>query len=731
MADRIKGITIELNGDTTKLSKALDGVNKEVKSTQTALKDVDKLLKLDPKNTELLRQKQKLLADQIGNTKDKLEQLKSAQASMDASGVDKSSADYMALRREIIDCEDSLGRLEKAAEKSNVAMQKVAAVSKSIGDGAQKVADKTKALSAAAGGLLAGLGAAAYGAVTAADDLNTLAKQSGFTTGELQKMQYAADRVDVSMEDITGAAKKLKSNMQTAADAFVADHKAMENAMESARKKAEAEAEKQKRSIEGIREAGAVAAKKTKEEWEGSSNAVAKAFTRLKVSIKDADGNMRDATDVFWDAVTALSAVENETERDQIAMDLFGKSADQLAGIIDDGGAAFRELGDEAERAGLIMEQDTLDSLNEVNDAIDKVKATAKATLTETGAKAIQASLPAIEKIIDAIGKVLEFIGNLNEEQISMIVNILAIVAAISPVASIIAKIAAAVGALLPIFPVIGGTLEGLWILISEVIAPAIMSGISGIISFIGSTVIPAIGSLFAFIAANPIILVIAAITAAVVALGVYLYKHWDEVKARAAELGQALSAMGSATMDAIRNGAKKLGNDLKLIWDSIGQALKMQWDAWAGLGNAIIGGIKSAISSVVSWVQSAVNSVINSINAVISAVRSLFGMGGSVSVGTTRVGKMAAGGTLRHGMSLVGENGPELLTVSGGQAVVQPLNATVDSKSLASAMGGIVGGGTTNVNVSFTGSLAQLAAVLQPVIVAETNRRGGSFVNA
>ena len=65
MANRIKGITVEIGGDTTKLSKALESVNKNIKNTQIQLKDVEKLLKLDPKNTELLSQKQKLLADSI------------------------------------------------------------------------------------------------------------------------------------------------------------------------------------------------------------------------------------------------------------------------------------------------------------------------------------------------------------------------------------------------------------------------------------------------------------------------------------------------------------------------------------------------------------------------------------------------------------------------------------------------------------------------------------------
>ena len=79
MASRIKGITVEIGGDTTGLDKALKGVNSTIKTTQSSLKDVNKLLKLDPSNTSLVTQKQKLLKDAINATKEKLEALKTAQ----------------------------------------------------------------------------------------------------------------------------------------------------------------------------------------------------------------------------------------------------------------------------------------------------------------------------------------------------------------------------------------------------------------------------------------------------------------------------------------------------------------------------------------------------------------------------------------------------------------------------------------------------------------------------
>ena len=84
MADRIKGITVEIGGDTKGLSKALSNVNKEISTTQKDLKDVERLLKLDPGNTELLRQKYDLLNKSIESTETKLDSLKDAEKQLQA-----------------------------------------------------------------------------------------------------------------------------------------------------------------------------------------------------------------------------------------------------------------------------------------------------------------------------------------------------------------------------------------------------------------------------------------------------------------------------------------------------------------------------------------------------------------------------------------------------------------------------------------------------------------------
>ena len=111
---RIKGITVEIGGDTTKLQTALKGVNTEIRNTQSQLKDVERLLKLDPGNTELLVQKQRALKDAVASTKEKLETLKTAaeQANQALANGDISQEQYDSLQREIIETEQKLKSLE-------------------------------------------------------------------------------------------------------------------------------------------------------------------------------------------------------------------------------------------------------------------------------------------------------------------------------------------------------------------------------------------------------------------------------------------------------------------------------------------------------------------------------------------------------------------------------------------------------------------------------------------
>ena len=148
MADRIKGITIEIGGDTTALSKALSGVNKEISTTQKQLRDVERLLKLDPGNVTLLEQKQRLLADSVEQTKQKLDSLKSAEKQVQQQFAQGkvSQAQYDALQREIVATEAELRKAEKAASslQDEIAQSKGESALKQLGDAASETASKVK-----------------------------------------------------------------------------------------------------------------------------------------------------------------------------------------------------------------------------------------------------------------------------------------------------------------------------------------------------------------------------------------------------------------------------------------------------------------------------------------------------------------------------------------------------------------------------------------------------------
>lgn len=383
---RIAGITIEINGDTTQLSKALSGVNKDLQNTQSALRDVDKLLKLDPSNVTLLRQKQDLLTKAISDTKSKLDTEKQALAQLKSADQTPEVKDRQAaLEREIASTEQSLKGLKKEMKDfGSVSKQQLEAASQKFGD----LADKTRGVSAAAAGLGAAFLGNAVNAAQTADEINTLAKQYGLSTDEIQKFNYAQDLVDVSTEAMLGSIQRLTKAM-------------------------------------------------------GEEN---EALTILGIETTNADGSMRDATDVWYEALEALSQIENETERDQMAMELFGKSSMELAGIIDDGGASLKAFGEEAEASGSILSGEALAAANEFNDGMDRLKARATGAFLEAGAALAEALLPTLEKLIDVVTEVLNWFADLDGTTQTVILAVLGLVASISPLMSLLSALTSPIG---------------------------------------------------------------------------------------------------------------------------------------------------------------------------------------------------------------------------------------------------------------------------------------------
>lgn len=161
MATKIRGITLEIGGDTSGLQTSLRKVNNDLTSTQNQLKDVERLLKLDPGNVDLLRQKQELLSNAVKKTGDKLDTLTAAQQAFVEAGGDVNSDSYKALEREIIATQNGLQTAADSAENFNLSMEKSKATLTDISDKAGSIAEQTSGLSKAAQGALAGMAGAA------------------------------------------------------------------------------------------------------------------------------------------------------------------------------------------------------------------------------------------------------------------------------------------------------------------------------------------------------------------------------------------------------------------------------------------------------------------------------------------------------------------------------------------------------------------------------------------
>lgn len=401
MAGNIKGITIEFRGDATPLQKALRVVDSEAYKAAQELKSINTALKFNPRNVELLKQKQQQLAQRITATKDKVDALRQAQEQMDEAKVDKTSAEYQKITRQIIEANSQLKAFE--AEQRKVAAQasklgQFSARMQSVGQSLTSAGQAMRGFSMAGAAVVGTLGTISYKASTAADDLNTMSKKYSISTRDLQEYSLAAKQVDVDVDAIAKSHVKLEKNMLSAA--------------------------------------------------QGSKNQAA-AFEALGVEYKNADGSLRDGGQVWQEVIKALGQMENETERDAYAMRLMGRSAAELNPLIEDNGETFERMARLYSKYDLdFVDQATLDKANEFRDDIDDIRSIGQLAFMTLGSRLAGYLEPALEKVVDLVGRFANWASKLNPRVLAVAGGIAAIVAATAPLLIGLGRLAFAISSI-------------------------------------------------------------------------------------------------------------------------------------------------------------------------------------------------------------------------------------------------------------------------------------------
>ena len=657
---RIKGITVEIGGDTTKLQTALKGVNSSIKDTQSQLRDVEKLLKLDPGNTELLAQKQKLLSDAVKETKEKLETLKTAaeQANTALANGDISQEQYDALQREIIETENDLKKLETQANQSATAMQKIAASGeklKTTGDNIASAGQKMLPVTAA----VTGLGTAA---VTTAASFESSMSQVQATMGITKDSMSNVDGQSVNtMKTLSELAKKMGSetafsasecaqalnylalagydtqemcdtlptvlNLAAAGDIELASASDMVTDAMSALGMETSEADTMVDQMaktasstntsvaqlgEGILTIGATAksikggtaelntalgilANNGIKGAEGGTHlrniilslqnptdAAAKQMTALGVSVYDSQGNMRSLNDILGDLNTSMEGMTSE-EKANIISTIFNKTdLSSVNALLANTGDTWDNLQNSITNSAGAAQQMADTQLDNLQGQLTILKSALEGLAISFG----ELLMPAIKNIVGAVQKFVDWLNSMDEGTKKVIVTIALVVAAVGPVLIIIGKIISAVGTIMTVVPKLAG----------------VINVVKGAFAALNTTML-----------ANPIFLIIAAITALVAAF-IYLWNNCDGFRQFWIDLWENIKSIVSTAIEGIKT-------FLTTAMETIKNIFSTAWEAIKTAIQTVLTAIQTVITTVWTAIQTAITTVINTIKTVITTV--------------------------------------------------------------------------------------------------------------
>lgn len=555
MANKIKGLTIAINGETTGLDKALSGVNKKSRDLQGELRGVERLLKLDPGNTELLAQKQKLLADAVSGTKEKLETLKVAaqQAQEQLAKGEISEEQFRALEREVVKTEQALKKLEDQSKQfGSVLSQELKKAGQDMKDFGDKVTGAGKGMTKGVTAPILAIGAASQIAFNEIDNaLDTIvtktgagaeamegfeasfkkvygslpvdAQKVGDAIGEIntqfgltdealeQATEQAIKFSQINEQDVSQVAIKAKGAME----AYGLGAEYLESTLDAVTKTAQNTGVSTDKLFDAVtrgapqlRAMGLDVAQATelmgRMEQKGLEGTKALSYmARAQVTFAKKG---KDLSDGLEELNAKIAGANSETEALAMASEIFGtKGASFMLDAIKRGALDFKDFANAAkDAAGATSEtfEGTLDPIDKMTVAMNSLKLVG-ADISET----VQGVLaPMMEKLVEKLQAFAEWFDNLNPKMKEFIV-----VAAI---------IAAAIGPILVALGTLIGSMGSLVVGISK-LGPLVkrLSSAVGVLS-----------KALAFLAANPIVLVIAAVVALVAAL-VYLWKTNEDFR--------------------------------------------------------------------------------------------------------------------------------------------------------------------------------------------------------
>lgn len=769
-AGRVKGITVEIGGDTTGLSKALQSVNKQIRDTKSNLRDVERLLKLDPGNTELLAQKQRLLGNEIASTKDKLQTLRTAaeQANEALAKGDISQEQYDGLQREIAETEQQLKELEKTAKEfGNVLSQQFKIAGEKMKEVGDKVSDVgTKMLPATAA--IAGIGTAAvkttadfdtamskvralsgageedfqklrdtalemgektaFSASEAADALGymalagwdaekstkalpgvlnlaaasgmDLAKASDMVTDYLSAFGMEADKAAYLSDILAYAQANSNTSAEQLGDAYkncAANLHAAGQDVETVTSLLEAMANQGTKGGEAGTALAAIMRDITQKMDKGAIK-----IGKTTVAVQDASGNFRDLTDILKDVEKATDGLGSAEKAAALSATFTSDSTKGLNQIFTEGVDTIAGY-EEALRGSLGTASEQADvMLDNLNGQLTLLKSAVEGAAISIG----ETLTPMISKLVKWIQNMVDWFNGLDDSQKNMIVTIGLVVAAIGPLLIIIGKV----------------------------------------ISLCGT-----VSTAMSFLAANPIVLLIAGIAllvAALVGLVGKVAQSGDEMQNRlqqfddflqgifARDWTQVFGPVLGTALNAFLANVSNVWNAAKQILDGIINFIRGvftgDWErAWTGLKqivSGVFGGLGAIVKVPLNGVIAMLNGMLEGVNWVIRKINGISFKnpftGKRYDFNLPTIGNvpyLAKGGVLLQGSAVVGEAGPELLTMTGSSAVVQPLTKATTNNSY---MGGL----TVNVYGAPGQSEEELAELVAEKIQDDVDKKGAVF---